>query len=366
MQVAGDRPGMQDGALRQSSDISHRDVGLDAVRATAIWTVMISHGITNLPIPDPVRFDPIVSCTAIVGVEMFFALSGFLIGRILLDIQSVGFSGPLVGRFLARRWLRTLPVYYAFLAFAVLAWPVQLTSLPRFLVMAQDLAGAPVQPNEFPQSWSLPIEEFSYVLLPILCLVLARSRHAMSIAVSTLVLWSLVYRATYGGADSFMLLRTITAARLDAIAYGLLMAMVARRYGDAYRLHQSKIVTAALLVLLVHIPFFAHPASLNNIYGRVFALPLFSIAVSALLPSVSLERPARSPIGRLVRLTSDRAYTLYVVHIATAAAVNVVLHTLPLAIQAVVYVLTSYLTAGFLSAIIERPFMRLRPAQLPA
>ena len=50
------------------------------------------------------------------GVDLFFALSGFLIGRILLSpaFQDGGWSG--LSRFWSRRWLRTLPAYYVCLA----------------------------------------------------------------------------------------------------------------------------------------------------------------------------------------------------------------------------------------------------------
>jgi len=189
----------------------------------------------------------------------------------------------------------------------------------------------------------------------------------MVVAVSGMIVWSLVYRATLRNNTSFMVLRAITAARLDAIVYGLLMAVAERRYGAVLRRNQGKIATAAVIVIIAHVPLFAEPESLGNIYGRVLALPVFSLAVAALLPFVSqAHRGPPSIVGRFVRLTSERAYTLCIVHIVVAASVNVLLHTTSLAVQAVVYVVASYAVAGLFSAAIERPFMRLRPGQLPA
>ncbi len=53
------------------------------------------------------------------GVELFFSLSGFLIGRLLIDLAEGGLRPARIGRFLGRRWLRTLPLYYAVLGFSV-------------------------------------------------------------------------------------------------------------------------------------------------------------------------------------------------------------------------------------------------------
>ena len=96
--------------------------GLDAMRAAAISLVLAHHllGLVADRIPWPRIFLP----SGPLGVDLFFALSGFLIGRILLGLYW-GITKPVVLlAFWKRRWLRTLPLYYLMLAVNV-AWAIE-------------------------------------------------------------------------------------------------------------------------------------------------------------------------------------------------------------------------------------------------
>src|ERR1700730_17219270 len=91
-----------------------RQPGLDLLRALAIIVVVIYHaGIMGFPLPGRVhRFGWI-------GVDLFFVLSGYLIGGQLLAPLASGQRINL-GRFFARRALRILPAYLVVLAIYVL------------------------------------------------------------------------------------------------------------------------------------------------------------------------------------------------------------------------------------------------------
>ena len=88
-----------------------RVFGLDVMRAAAILIVVDAHATIALKdyysgafwhhlLPD--------------GVELFFVLSGFLIGGILIRSyeKNGGFDRDLLLNFWTRRWFRTLPAYY--------------------------------------------------------------------------------------------------------------------------------------------------------------------------------------------------------------------------------------------------------------
>src|SRR5437588_7214803 len=96
-----------------------RQPGLDLLRAFAIIVVVIYHaGIMGFPLPGRVhRFGWI-------GVDLFFVLSGYLIGGQLLAPLARDQSIQL-GRFFARRALRIMPAYFAVLAIYFLLpwWP---------------------------------------------------------------------------------------------------------------------------------------------------------------------------------------------------------------------------------------------------
>jgi peptidoglycan/LPS O-acetylase OafA/YrhL len=87
-----------------------RNFGLDIVRAIAILVVVEQHGRSII---GPV-FPAINRLGATDGVDIFFVLSGFLIGGILLKsfYEDSVFDVRKYVNFLIRRWLRTLPNYY--------------------------------------------------------------------------------------------------------------------------------------------------------------------------------------------------------------------------------------------------------------
>ncbi|RYY95852.1 MAG: acyltransferase, partial [Chitinophagaceae bacterium] len=86
--------------------------GLDLMRAIAILLVLVAH--SHFFWPGSYRAQQwFFGATAFWGVELFFVLSGFLIGRILLRLfDKAHVSAASIRVFWIRRWLRTLPNYY--------------------------------------------------------------------------------------------------------------------------------------------------------------------------------------------------------------------------------------------------------------
>jgi peptidoglycan/LPS O-acetylase OafA/YrhL len=106
------------------------------------------------------------------GVDLFFVLSGYLIGRQLW--KELKETGRLrIGRFLLRRGLRIWPLYFAALAFLVLVLGRHGGSLFRFL---PDLAFVSnYLPGILSGGWSLSTEEQFYVIVPVLLLLVHRA-----------------------------------------------------------------------------------------------------------------------------------------------------------------------------------------------
>jgi len=98
-----------------SSDRHPRVFGLDLVRAVAVLAVLFAHGCDLL---GPAFSAPrTAQAFAVGGVELFFVLSGVLIGGIIID--GVRRDVRWVANFWTRRWLRTLPNSFVFLALNV-------------------------------------------------------------------------------------------------------------------------------------------------------------------------------------------------------------------------------------------------------
>ena len=142
-----------------------RIFGLDAMRAAAILMVLVSH---TWPSEKATNWGYVFG---VLGVEMFFILSGFLIGGILLRLANTGRLQTWhdLVRFWRRRWYRTLPNYYLFL-FLQMAWRAWVLGYPgvlsldwQYIVFAQNLTDGPS--FFFPETWSLSIEEWFYLYL---------------------------------------------------------------------------------------------------------------------------------------------------------------------------------------------------------
>ena len=108
-----------------------------------------------------------------IGVDLFFVLSGFLIGR-------QAWRGDSLLRFWFKRVTRILPAYWACLAVVAIgltiagAWPKSGADFLAHLVMLQDYTGSVF----VPAFWSLGAEEKFYLLAPLFVFVLARARGA--------------------------------------------------------------------------------------------------------------------------------------------------------------------------------------------
>jgi peptidoglycan/LPS O-acetylase OafA/YrhL len=141
-----------------------RIFGLDLMRAAAVLGVMYLH-VVFLGIAKP----PGGSELASFGVEIFFVLSGYLVGSSALETLSRSPQSGIL-EFLTRRWFRTLPAYYAFLLLNlnlssqhVFDW--------RYLFFLQTFTGQEPLPY-FNESWTLAVEEWFYLLLPFSLLAL--------------------------------------------------------------------------------------------------------------------------------------------------------------------------------------------------
>lgn len=247
--------------ISNTASHSSRNEGLDLIRAVAITTVLFAHA--TAIIWGPRRTITLISGPlAVLGVEIFFVLSGYLIGGILLRIiEKRGRLDPQdIVSFWKRRWWRTLPNYLLFLLIYICLAHPPLFHIPRefgrFFVFCQNLT--PRHPNYdvFPVSWSLAIEEWEYILLPI-CTALAvsifvprgvRVSRAILMAISLMIAVPLLLKCVTGSGlpwDAYF--RKVVCYRLDSIGYGVLLAWISMYNPTLF----SKLKTSASLYVTV-------------------------------------------------------------------------------------------------------------------
>ncbi len=215
---------------------SPRIGALDGLRALSIALVICAHVayMPNGPLPgEATRLFPGPHVLGAVGVDVFFAISGFLITTLLLRERSERGSISLRG-FYWRRAVRILPPLLAYLGVLAL-----LDGAGLLAIVARDwLAALTYTVNFIPgvtvplgHLWSLSVEEHFYFLWPLL-LVLAGIERSGIVAIGCLLaqpaLRWLLYRYGQGVVD----IDYATFTRLDTIACGCLLAILAHRSGS--------------------------------------------------------------------------------------------------------------------------------------
>ena len=236
-----------------------RNFGLDLLRATAITLVVVSH-CTYLFIQD--SDNPIVlfiRTLGAVGVDLFFVLSGFLIGGLLLkDIEQKRTDFSSLMMFWKRRWWRTLPNYFLMLLINIGIIFIFFNDVPdaiaSYFVFTQNFSGA--QSNFFTESWSLSIEEYAYLILPFLmfCALFTFKKHESSVFLwTTLIVIFIAFlmkiqfylnAEVVSYKDWSATFRKVVIYRLDSIYIGFLLVYIMR-----HAAHASQTVKFKLLFL---------------------------------------------------------------------------------------------------------------------
>lgn len=314
-----------------SNTVTHRIFGLDLMRATAILMVVIGHCLWILPKGEGFFFQ-LLELFGFLGVEVFFVLSGFLIGKILYPLYlKSDFNLATVFYFLKRRWYRTLPNYFLVLVLNLLiASLVGYTALSwwKYFFFLQNFNTAMLP--FFPESWSLSVEEFAYIVLPFFLLVLGRlvfvknrSRFFLG-AVSVLILvfigTKLYYHATTQNttlAQWNLSLKAVVIYRLDSIFIGVLCSWLYHNFMPLWS--KYKVLFMGVGVLLFFFQFFVLGSlgwviEAKPLWWNVFYLPLLSVSVACFLPFLSEWKGSNMFWERPIVFLSKVSYSMYLLH----------------------------------------------------
>jgi peptidoglycan/LPS O-acetylase OafA/YrhL len=327
-----------------------RIFGLDIIRAIAILMVVVFHSAILLSplsqLPTIGNFiHKILSLTeplGILGVELFFVLSGFLIGTILIKsfTRSEKFGFADIKNFLVRRWFRTLPNYWLILILNIIIF--QLLNLRSFstdqlgfFLFIQNIWHD--SPAFFPESWSLAIEEWFYITLPLVIFFISvvfkalGKRYILLMAFIVYALFFLAMRillADHHVTDPLYFdgsVRKIVLLRLDAISYGFFMAYLFYYHKESIIKARTKllIVSIAGILLLTFIHFAGiYPAFdfyRKYFYFRLFVNTLFLTLIpfffSLSIPfAYAVKSIKQKRLSVVIATISQISYSLYLVH----------------------------------------------------
>jgi peptidoglycan/LPS O-acetylase OafA/YrhL len=360
---------------------SDRVFGLDILRALAILPVVIVHAhafLNKITLTYPwVRLYD--------GVDVFFVLSGFLIGSILIKTFCVSEQYTLgkVLSFLKRRWFRTLPNYFLvmlinFILVYTYVTPGDLDQFNiSFLVFCQNL-WHPFQ-GFYWESWSLTIEEWFYFLFPLILLLLAliiRNKMDRKYLFLTVILLFLlipltlrIYRGLNFSVTGFSNweenFRKIIFLRLDCIGWGILVAYLKFYYNpDFYRFKYILFFAGIIMYFIVdHIH-----KDFNGLYMKAFYSSLTPIAIAFILPLFDSIKHGKGIVARIITHISKISYSMYLINLGLVAVVigeNFLPTTVPAAIIAyIVYWFAVIVISSIMYKFFEKPIMDLRDKKL--
>lgn len=286
---------------------------LDGIRCVAVLLVMLTHAAQTRGFPKWGPLDAIAHHGS-VGVEVFFVVSGFLITTLLLRELDRSRTVDL-WQFYVRRSFRILPAYFVLLGVVAVLQAIGCVRLElRDWVAAwtytMNFLWRPAW--EVGHVWSLSIEEHFYILWPVVMLALG-SRCAIRAACGCLAAcffsrWIVLLWFP----ESTPMAELWTFTRLDTIALGCLLALVARNGAARQLLDRltSPMATAAVWIVLCG----SLSLSWSGKYSVGFGFSVNAACIALLLWGV-VRRP-RTWFGRLLNhpwlgAVGVRSYSLY-------------------------------------------------------
>lgn len=367
--------------MSQQIQSSERIFGLDVVRAAAISFVVFSHLFYVVDNYNP-TFIAISGVFGYFGVEVFFVLSGFLIGTILLKKHlKEDFNFSSIKAFLKRRWYRTLPAYYLVLVINILlaiVFNYDFKGWWNYFLFIQNLFTYKIP--FFRESWSLSVEEWTYLLVPFILffgskvLKMSKKYSFLLLTLSLIFTFHLFRYLAYLNLEIYEMdiwnteIKSTVIYRIDAILFGFVVAWIHYFYKDF--LHKIRVY---LFIVAAHL-FFLQFAVMNvlrfdlintPLYFKVFYFTLTSTTVALGLPFFISWRQTFSFIRLPIEFVSKVSYSMYLLHYSVVAVLlkqgllnlNLELSTLPLLI---LYLLSTLILSFLLYRFFEKPIMDLR------
>lgn len=342
------------------------------MRAAAILMVVAVHA--------PLTY-PGEQITSMLGIDLFFAISGFLIAQMIAE-RFDGISGwPAYQAFMLNRWLRIFPLYYlilaAFLVYAALLYPPAWRGVGsfvppwRFVFFLQDLTAG--RPNDhdyasfFLVSWSLAIEELFYFACPLVALLAGRWRQptmfwsCLGVAIIAVTigarLW-LYLHIDRGDLTQDLSYRRATLLRADVFVYGAAVYWLCRR-GITNRIAMLMAGIGTGVIAWCAVRYIAEP---DGFFSKIWLLSLVPMGSAMLIPA-AMSLQAHQALVSPIRFLSTRTYALYLTHMLVPAVWSIFA---PITLAAYLgSLLLSVLLANLLHVTAERPFMALRPRYAP-
>jgi peptidoglycan/LPS O-acetylase OafA/YrhL len=308
-------------SLTNTPSESNRIIGLDILRSFAILLVLLQHGQFIVHDSKITRYYTQLF-NLLDGVSIFFVLSGFLIGKIIIN-QFITNSTSIktLYYFWLKRWLRTLPNYFLILLIFAILYnsnsSLDFLNIPKsYYFFLQN-----TQVNEivnFKESWSLSVEEwfyFSFPLVLFLGLKIGSKKYSKLIFVLVLMAYLIIplfLRLQIQYFDINFDFRKIVIYRLDAIIYGVLAAYISTYFQEIWSKNK---ITFLFFGILIFVLIILNPANWKVVYSPIY-YSIESIGIVLFFPFfASLENLKWTSVNSFFKFISSISYSLYLVNL---------------------------------------------------
>lgn len=300
----------------------NRVFGLDLLRFFAIFFVVYGHAGHFLPLRDKVDLYMKIYYD---GVGIFFVLSGFLIGTIIIkQLLKDNVKKSELFHFWKQRWSRTLPNYYLFLITTVLLDFIfnnaeNIDSYAYYLIFIQNLVNNPL--NYFFHSWSLCVEEWFYLLIPLFLFVLLKLKIFkpkiifLITCVVIILLVNLLRVYIYinnidGNLKIIEDMKFSIFTRFDALMYGMLAAYIKFYFLNIWNKFKNIGFIIGMLGLLIY---YFLPVK-SSFYIHLISYTLTSLTIFSFLPYLVTLKVKETKITKIITHISLISYSMYLVN----------------------------------------------------
>lgn len=356
-----------------SIDIDRKRVfGIDFLRAFAIFCVVQGHAerilfdtpldrFTDMPVPH--------------GVDIFFVISGFLIGKSFisyLERHDNRISRSKTLNFYARTALRILPNYlfillvnYLLVNRHIINGDTEAFPLWRFATFTQNL----VTPfwGFYWESYSLPVQWWFYIFFPLLLTLLclfAKPKRFIPWLCLFFILASIAFRLSVANQvhDRFgwdIWIRKTVASRTDNIYIGVLAAWMMHYYP---KLWERSAVPCFILGVAIFAATRIFPRTPGTFYYDALYLTISALVIALWFPLLSRWKSYRTRLGGFVARLSILSYAMFLTNLLLLQILET---SFPqflsrYAIAYPTYWLLVFVAAYLLYVLVEKPFARLR------
>lgn len=371
--------------MSKNFPLNHQRIfGLDLLRAMAILLVLFHHGFQLFPLPLPPVPD---------GVDIFFVLSGYLIGGILIKNveKNQGFSWSNLKTFWFRRWFRTLPAFWvALLLNLILYFFINLQTqtskdtlklmilkeqLWEYFFFIQNFA-TNLKSRFFAESWSLSVEEWFYLLLPLFIFFSIKSGlkplKAVFLSILIIIIIPILLRFFFSDVHvklSWLSTRMVVVMRLDSIGCGVLMASIRYYKPKTWAIlanYKSLILLGAVIFYGSFLTIFMGYEYLNSsVLTNLFFYTFTNIGVMIVIPAMSKMMANDTVFEKVITFISLTSYSIYLLNFSIIVALIQMIRPVPTTRieefrSLIAYLISTFGASYLMYRFVEQPFMKLR------